>query len=195
MKPIAISIHHEAGNAGFAGVNNWHRKKWNVYKTGVLKGQYMSDVDARLFGTLSTLGFYIGYQWYFDKAKGWIQGRAEDEEGAHTLDGWNKKAVGLCLQGYYGQETLDEETKKELWTKIEEIRNRWDIPQDMIKGHKELQLSKPTVCPASLMFFVQSYRNTKLKNVEELKLKVKLLTRILKLIKQLAKLKNLLRRK
>lgn len=174
IKPIAIVVHHEAGNNGFGAVNEYHRTKWNFR---------------------STLGFYIGYQWYYDKQKGWIQGRAETEEGAHTLGGWNRKAVGVCVQGDYSKETLSGEVKKELWDKIEEIRKRWNIPQSEVFGHKELQLSKPTTCPVSLMFFVQSYRNTPNENIVDLERKVGKLQKIVKLLMQLVRLKNLLRKR
>lgn len=130
--PEVIVVHHEAGNQGFDGVNKMHKDKWNFE---------------------SELGYFIGYQWYFDKNRGWIQGRAEDEEGAHTLGGWNRKAIGICFQGNYEFESF--EYQEEFKKKIKDIRGRWgDLP---IKMHGELWDTK---CPGeNLKEFIKSFRN------------------------------------
>ena len=167
-KPIAVIVHHEAGNNGFVFVNQFHKDKWNFK---------------------SSLGFYAGYQYYWDKNTGWHQARAEDETGAHTLDGWNTKSVGICMMGNYEREELTDEAKAQLRTKIDEVRARWGIPRHMVFGHFEKQPSKPTACPASIMEFVREYRQGNI--LEELQRQVdELKQRLMELIKKLNALKK-----
>lgn len=175
MIPECVTVHHEAGNQGFEGVNEYHRQRW-----------------LKQFGTefRSSLGYSIGYHWYWDKRKGWIQGRAEDEEGAHTLDGWNRKSVGVCLQGNYALEALPEDVKAILRAKVDEIRTRWDIPQTAVYGHKELQKSKLTECPAGLMEFVREYRGGDVRALQE-----QVIALSKKVIKLLVQLRDVLLKK
>jgi len=172
MKAICVIIHHEAGNNGFASVNEYHRQKWNFK---------------------SSRGFYAGYTWFLDKRRGWVQARAEDEEGAHTI-GWNSKSVGVCLQGDFSKEVLSAETKAILKTKIDEIRTRWNIPQSEVYGHKEKQVGKTTACPTSLMNFVREYRNgvVSVADSEIIELKkqqISLLKKMVELLQKLLRLK------
>jgi hypothetical protein len=84
-----IVIHHCGGSdlnplldtseQPFEVVNDYHRQKWNFK---------------------STLGYYIGYQYYIDKYGKVTQGRADLEEGAHTI-GLNKESIGICLAGNF----------------------------------------------------------------------------------------------
>src|SRR3990167_10224054 len=118
MKPTKISVHTELGNNGFLGVNAYHRGKWPHFK--------------------SSLGYHIGYQWYWDKITGWHQGRREDEEGAHTV-GHNTDAIGVCLQGDHRYEKPNSEMKAILFAKLDDIRQRWNIDRKDVYGHGELQ--------------------------------------------------------
>lgn len=100
-QPKAIVIHHEGASNGFESVNDWHRQR------GFPK---------------SSLGYHIGYQWYYDGDK-WHNGRYENEEGMHTLGGWNQKSIGVCFKGNYD---LEEFTYyQELKDKVEDIESRW----------------------------------------------------------------------
>lgn len=164
-KPEKIIIHHEAGNNGFESVNRMHKNKWNFE---------------------SELGYFIGYQWYYDKKKGWIQGRSEDEEGAHCLDGWNRKSIGVCFQGNYENEPFL--LKKEFDEKIKDIRSRWgNLP---ISGHRENQKKKTangntwaTLCPGkNLQAYLEEFRKTETEK-KIMKKIIKLLTKLIKKIK------------
>ena len=164
MKPIAIIIHHEAGNNGFDSVNEYHRQKWNFK---------------------SLRGFYAGYTWFLDKRRGWIHAREEDETGAHTI-GWNDKSVGICLHGDYSKEILPKNTKAILKTKVDEIRTRWNIPQTEVYGHKE-KATTGTQCPGSLMDFVVEYRG----GIQSLQKQViELSKKVIELLKKLISIKN-----
>lgn len=65
--------------------------------------------DHRIrFGMLSSLGWYVGYHYYIDKAGVVTQTRTDTEEGAHCV-GWNnhpgdspdKASIGICLAGNF----------------------------------------------------------------------------------------------
>ena len=62
-------------------------------------------------GHPSTLGYYIGYQYFISKAGIVTQGRADTEEGAHAV-GYNSNSVGICLAGNFDL-TLPTEAQKE----------------------------------------------------------------------------------
>src|SRR3990167_2600728 len=62
--PRYIIIHHGAGPLNFEQVNEYHKNKW---------------------GFRSSLGYYIGYQYFISYSGRVYQGRADNEEGAHTL--------------------------------------------------------------------------------------------------------------
>ena len=89
MTPKYISIHHTGGTDAdpladtslhtFGIVNNWHKQLWNFK---------------------SSLGYYIGYQYFIEKDGLTTQGRSDLEEGAHTI-GYNKNSIGICLAGNF----------------------------------------------------------------------------------------------
>ncbi len=54
----------------------------------------------RRFNFKSTLGWYVGYQYFIDKGGKVTQCRADNEEGAHTI-GMNLKSIGICLAGNF----------------------------------------------------------------------------------------------
>lgn len=57
------------------------------------------DHKAR-FNFISTLGWYVGYQYYIDKSGKITQCRSDTEEGAHTI-GYNTQSIGICLAGNF----------------------------------------------------------------------------------------------
>lgn len=137
--PKFIIIHHEGGNAGFQGVNEWHRQRW---------------------GFKSSLGYYCGYQWYLDKNRKWWHARRDTEEGAHC-PGHNKDSTGICVMGNYRREVFrkDSDLWDELTKKVDELRAKYNIPKINVLGDKEGRIpSRPTSCPESLMEFVKWYR-------------------------------------
>ena len=72
-----IIIHHGGGWLDFKSVNAYHKSKW---------------------GFRSSLGYYIGYQYFINRDGRVHQGRADNEEGAHTRR-YNKRTIGICLMG------------------------------------------------------------------------------------------------
>jgi len=72
--PLADTSHHT-----FDIVNNWHKKLWNFK---------------------SALGYYIAYHYFIDKQGKVTQGRADTDEGAHTI-GKNLSSLGICLAGNF----------------------------------------------------------------------------------------------
>ena len=86
-----------------------------------------------------------------------MAGRSELEEGAHTLGGWNRKSIGICLQGNYNKELVTAEGSLALRSKLDEIRTRWNLPTSAVEYHGELW---PTSCCGKfLKKEVIAYRN------------------------------------
>jgi len=87
--PKYLIIHHAGGtdanpladssNFNFSQCNELHKQKFNFK---------------------SSLGFYIGYHYYIEKDGKITQGRADSDEGAHTI-GYNNQSLGICLAGNF----------------------------------------------------------------------------------------------
>ena len=52
----------------------------------------------------SELGFYVGYHYFLEADGKLIKTRNDNEEGMHTLNGWNRKSIGVCLAGDFYEE-------------------------------------------------------------------------------------------
>ena len=109
-----IVVHHEAGSNGFYGVNEYHRKLWNFR---------------------SSLGFYIGYQYYIDKTGKTWQGRADNETGAHTI-GQNDNSIGICLEGNFNNVRPTPPQMIALKNLINKKMTEYSIPPANIAGHR-----------------------------------------------------------
>ncbi len=87
--PTKIIVHHTGGSDAnplqdssdfsFNQCNELHRVKFDMK---------------------SSLGFYIGYHYYIEKNGTLRQGRADTDEGAHTI-GQNTSSLGICLAGNF----------------------------------------------------------------------------------------------
>ncbi len=126
MKPLSIILHHELGNNGFYGVNDYHRQLWNFK---------------------SSLGFYIAYQYYIDHLGVVYQGRADDEEGAHTI-GRNLDSIGICLAGNFDISRPTEAQLVSLKSLILRKMTQWTIHPNNIFGHRIYASYKS--CPGNL---------------------------------------------
>ena len=126
MKPTAIIIHHELGNHGFWGVNDFHKQLWNFK---------------------SSLGFYIAYQYYIGKDGIVYQGRLDDEEGCHTK-GRNFDSIGICLQGNFDYSYPTDTQIKSLKKLILNKMTFWAILPENIFGHRVYANYKS--CPGRL---------------------------------------------
>lgn len=114
MKPTSIVIHHELGNQGFWGVNEYHRQ---------------------IFNFRSSLGYYCAYQYFINKDGQLFQARLDDEEGCHTI-GRNKDSIGICLAGNFD---LERPTPAQLITLKDLILRKmteWAIRPNEIYGHR-----------------------------------------------------------
>lgn len=88
--PKWLIVHHTGGTdanpkqstqgQSFAVVNSYHQTRWPHF--------------------LSSLGFHIGYHYFIDKDGLLTQGRADTDEGAHTI-GKNSESLGICLAGNF----------------------------------------------------------------------------------------------
>ena len=135
IKPEAIIVHHEAGWAGLNGVNILHKQRFNFR---------------------SSLGWYVGYQWYIDTMGKYTQTRADTEEGVHTLGGWNQKAIGICLMGNYETAYPQQVQLDALDKLLGELQIKHDVPLEKIFYHGELWWT--LCCGKNLKPWVVNYR-------------------------------------
>lgn len=134
--PTAIILHHEGASNGLEIVNKWHKKRWPNF--------------------VSSLGFHLGYHYYIDLSGHTTKCREEDEEGAHTLGGWNRKSVGICLRGDLTLSQPTNEQIEALQSLTGAIQSRWGIRYGKIYAHQELW---PTLCPGdNLMPHIKELR-------------------------------------
>ena len=111
-----LIIHHEAGNQGLYGVNEFHKQKFNF---------------------ISKLDWFVGYHYYCDKLGKITQTRTDDEIGAHTL-GYNEN-LGICLQGDFNNEqpTTNQRHALRLW--IKQKMKQYNISANNVKGHRNFR--------------------------------------------------------
>lgn len=72
----------------------------------------------------SSFGFYVGYHWLIEPNGRKIHCRADENEGAHTLGGWNRKSIGVCLAGNFAQEAPTQAQLKS----VRELINKYNLP-------------------------------------------------------------------
>lgn len=104
-RPDCIIVHHTGGtdanpladtsNHTFEGVNEWHRKQFNFK---------------------SSLGYYLGYHYFIDKAGKVTKARNHADVGAHTI-GKNTTSIGICLAGNFDA-TMPTEAQIQALTKL-----------------------------------------------------------------------------
>lgn len=87
------------------------------------------------FNFKSTLGWYVGYQYFIDKAGIMTQCRSDTEEGAHTV-GKNKESIGICMAGNFDV-TLPTQAQIETLKKIIRTKRiQYDIPIENVVPHR-----------------------------------------------------------
>lgn len=85
--PTHVIVHHTAVSSTspqFDAVDNYHKS---------------------LDFPKSSLGYYMGYQYFIERTGEVKIARKDSDEGAHTLNGWNRKSIGICLAGNFDTET------------------------------------------------------------------------------------------
>lgn len=119
-KATHIILHHTAvksSNPQFSAVNRYHK-----------------SLDFPISSAL----LYVGYHWFIERDGTTIRARADKDIGAHTLEGWNKKSIGICMAGDFSQETPSEAQIASLRVLIHE----YDLPYLL---HSEAQANR--TCP------------------------------------------------
>jgi len=123
-KPQWLIVHHCGGsdadpkadtsNQTFEIVDEWHRLKWNFK---------------------SSLGHYIGYQYFIDKTGKVTQGRADTDEGAHTI-GKNLSSLGICLAGNFDVTKPTQAQVDALKTLLKAKMEQYSIPLANVVPHR-----------------------------------------------------------
>lgn len=119
-KPTTIIIHHSAVSSNkpqFEAINRYHKSL---------------DFPVSLFG------YYVGYHFVIERDGRLIIARADKDVGAHTLKGWNKKSIGVCLAGDFNREVP---TEAQLHS-LRQLISDYKLPY---KLHKELDTRR--TCP------------------------------------------------
>ena len=119
--PLADTSHHT-----FEDVNAWHRQDPNVW-----------------LGQLSSLGFAIGYTYFIDKTGKVTQGRADNEQSAHTK-GYNNNewdlpgnaSIGICLAGNFDRTMPTEAQINALRLLLRSKMVEYRIPIENIVPHR-----------------------------------------------------------
>ena len=122
-----ICIHHSAVSKydikkQFNAVNRYHKQKWEMK---------------------STLGYYVGYNYFIEPDGTTTQARAIGEETMAVI-GHNHDSIHICLAGDFNDDCLSMYSKqaKSLVKLIKELQSKYLVP---IKLHRELQ--KNRTCP------------------------------------------------
>lgn len=124
-KPKFLIVHHTGGtdlnpkedtsNHTFEVVNAWHKKLWNFK---------------------SSKGHYIGYHYFIDKAGKLTNGRADTDEGAHTI-GKNNSSIGICLAGNFDVTMPTKEQIETLKILLRVKMTEYGIPLENIVPHRK----------------------------------------------------------
>ena len=125
--PTKIILHHGGGWLDFEGVNRHHKELW---------------------GFRSSLGFYVGYQYWIDRLGVISQARADNEEGAHTK-GMNKLSIGVCLMGDGTKADFTIAQYNSLFILFNRLGQKYNILKSEFYGHKNFN---PTICPSDRLY-------------------------------------------
>lgn len=131
--PKFIVVHHGAGSLDFYGVNELHKQNW---------------------GFKSSLGYYIGYQYFIEYTGKVYQGRADNERAAHTVEAgrpywWNDNSIGICLQGNFEECLTIPNQLKSLEELLNKKMTEYGIPKPSILGHRNIS---STLCPGKNLY-------------------------------------------
>lgn len=124
MKITHIIIHHAGGTDA------------NPLQDSSNYTVQMCNRDHKRFDMLSSLGWYVGYQYFIDKQGVVTKCREDTEEGAHTI-GQNKSSIGICLAGNFDATLPTEAQKTALKALLEKKMKEWNIPIQNIVPHRK----------------------------------------------------------
>lgn len=128
MIPNKIIIHHTGGSDIFPSQDS---SNYTVY-------QCDRDHQVR-FNFKSQLGWYVGYQYFIDKAGIITNCRKDSEEGAHTI-GENKSSIGICLAGNFDVALPTPLQIKSLKMLLEKKTKEWGIDRSQVFPHRKFAI-------------------------------------------------------
>lgn len=94
-----------------------------------------NELHKQRFDMISSLGSYVGYQYYIDKDGTVHQARTDTEEGAHVI-GYNFNSIGICLAGNFDATLPTDAQVRALKALLQEKTVQWDIPLTNIHPHR-----------------------------------------------------------
>ena len=169
-----LALHHTAVEGNFPqlyAVNRYHKEKWNM---------------------ISSLGWYVGYNYFCEKNGIRTNIRAIGEETiaqkGHNCDIKERcDTISYCWAGDFRVEQPTEKQKEDFKNLVTELREKY--PDIKVVGHRDLQTDRS--CPCLSAEFIDNF-NTK--GEEEIKSeKIKELQSIVDLLKiLLEKLRSVL---
>lgn len=87
------------------------------------------------FNFISSLGYYVGYQYFIDKYGMMTQTRSDTEEGAHTI-GKNLESLGICLAGNFDATLPTDAQIITLKQFIKDKMAQYNIPIENVVPHR-----------------------------------------------------------
>lgn len=87
------------------------------------------------FDFKSSLGWWVGYQYFIDRQGQLTQCRLDTEEGAHTI-GQNDSSIGICLAGNFDVTLPTFEQKLALKNLLIKKTKEWNIDPKDIYPHR-----------------------------------------------------------
>ena len=111
-----------------------------VHHTGGTDADPKADTSNHTFTIVDeyhkSLGWgKIGYHYFIDKTGLLTQGRADNEEGAHTI-GQNQKSLGICLAGNFDVTLPTAEQVATLKTLLLQKVIQYNIPNEKVVPHR-----------------------------------------------------------
>lgn len=124
MTPKFIIIHHSGGSDANP-----------LQDSSNFTVQECNALHKQKFNMKSSLGWYVGYQYFIDKNGVITQCRADTEEGAHTI-GQNKNSIGVVLAGNFDATLPTESQKNSLRWLLDKKVKEHNIPTGNIVPHR-----------------------------------------------------------
>lgn len=125
MRPQYLIVHHSGGTDANPMADS----------SGYTVAQCNADHKAR-FNMLSSLGYYVGYQYVIEKDGKVTQCRRDDEEGAHTI-GRNKDSIGIMLSGNFDVTMPTDPQIRALTELLKRKSTEYGIPLKNVVPHRQ----------------------------------------------------------
>lgn len=123
--PAYIIVHHSGGTDANPLADS----------SGYTVEQCNNDHKVR-FNMKSSLGWYVGYHYFIDKAGVVTQCRAHTDEGAHTI-GYNSKSIGICLAGNFDATLPTKAQIDSLRALLEQLAGKYQVKLENIVPHRK----------------------------------------------------------